>query len=162
MTAGEGTGAPVVPVPSPTRKYPLAGIEPLRAVTPLGLAVPEAERYCTEVPERSTAWSVGLYSSTWSRDQVEAAAPPPPYTSEMTTFEASVAACDGGATAIGAAAVASATIMGRAGRTDIKAPRERAMTQPAYFLSRIGCDGETCRLTVRQPSSSGALGRVRD
>ena len=59
-TSGVGTGAPAVPLPSPTRKWPWAGMVPLRTVVPVGLALLLDERYWTEVPARSTAAEVGL------------------------------------------------------------------------------------------------------
>src|SRR5689334_825171 len=57
---------------------------PDSGTTPEGLALPVAERYCTDLPATDTALAVGLYSSTKSFLYVAPEFPPPPYTSLMT------------------------------------------------------------------------------
>ena len=67
-------------------------------------------------------------------------------------INASVAACDGDASVRGTRPAASATSVGRAGRTDIGAPRETHLCGAAgYFLSRKCLNWEAGELTVRQP-----------
>src|SRR4051812_35286053 len=60
-------------------------MEPLSGATPVGFAVPPADRYCSDQPSRLTVASVGLYSSTNLFLKAAPALPPDRYASLMTT-----------------------------------------------------------------------------
>ncbi len=77
----------------------MAGTDPLSAVT--CAVVPVALRYWTDIPETLIEALVGLYSSTKSFVYWAPELPPPPYTSLMTRFEPSGAACAGATRASG-------------------------------------------------------------